>query len=55
MARVALGSSPAACPAPLAEVARVQLGHGSGGRMSAALLAVPELDVGYRVVVAELS
>lgn len=39
MARVALGSSPAACPAPLAEVARVQLGHGSGGRMSAALLA----------------
>ena len=33
------GVALAACPAPLAPGDRVQLGHGSGGRMSAALLA----------------
>ena len=27
-----------ACPVPLADLERVQLGHGSGGKMSAALL-----------------
>jgi len=35
------------CPAPAAEPGRVQLGHGSGGKMSAALLAerfLPHLD-----------
>jgi hydrogenase expression/formation protein HypE len=42
-----IASTGLACPAPLAELDRVQLGHGSGGKMSAALLAqrfLPHLD-----------
>jgi hydrogenase expression/formation protein HypE len=39
MAGTALGLVAPACPAPLTAGERVQLGHGSGGRMSAVLLA----------------
>lgn len=37
MSAPTLASGPA-CPVPLADADRVQLGHGSGGKMSAALL-----------------
>jgi hydrogenase expression/formation protein HypE len=35
---ITIGADGLACPAPLAEVERVILGHGSGGQLSAALL-----------------
>lgn len=43
----ALSTETFVCPAPLVEQERVQLGHGSGGRMSASLLSrcfLPEFD-----------
>ncbi len=44
----------AACPAPLEDEARVQLGHGSGGKMSAALLREHFLPHFGNPVLAEL-
>ena len=47
VAAAGLAATGLACPAPIAVTDRVQLGHGSGGKMSAALLVrtfLPHLD-----------
>lgn len=52
-AGAALAGGPA-CPLPLEEVERVQLGHGSGGRMSAALLRDRFLPAFHNPALSEL-
>ncbi len=54
MSTIAAPVSGAVCPAPLTDTERVQLGHGSGGKMSAALLRERFLPAFSNTMLAQL-